>query len=316
MTLTLTPDDVRKRYGKKFSRGFYTLVDEKNEMAQIIEQCSAKGPVEWDALNRLRAGGVVSSVFVDGNTLIMNTRIGDGQVKFGPASKDIGGQALAALKIKGDEVHTTWLGLAGASVGVGACLPQAPGVIRALYPDETKLGGANQVEITIVSKKMKRFILGIDDTDTKEKGASWVLMLDLMKAMPHAKPLLHKIIQLSPDVPQKTTSCVSIGASFAVDEHDMNKAVEFAQDFLKKHTLSKHTAMAVFTGLRIPDDVRRLGLEAKSRIVNLEEVEKTASENGIHLVEITGRRGKIGALAAIGCFDMGLSAAGLIDDKP
>lgn len=316
MTLTLSPEEVRKRFGKKFSQGFYTLVDEKNEMAQIIERCSAKGPVEWDALNRLRAGGVVRSATVDGNTLIMNTKIGEGDVNFGAASKDLGGQALAALRIKGDEVHTTWLGLAGASVGVGACLPQAPGVIRAIYPDAIKLGGANQVKITIVTKKMIRLVLGIDDTDSKEKGASWVLMLDLMNAMPHAKPLLHKIIQLSPDVPQKTTSCVSIGASFAVEEHDMDEAVEFAVDFLKKHTLSKHTAMAVFTGLRIPDDVRTLGLAAKSRIVSLEEVEKTASENGIRLVEITGKRGKIGALAAIGCFDMGLSAAGLIDDKP
>jgi methanogenesis imperfect marker protein 11 len=316
MTLTLSPEEVRKRYGKKFSQGFFTLVDEKNEMAQIIERCSARGPVEWDALNRLRAGGVVSSAIVDGNTLIMNTKIGEGDVKFGAASKDLGGQALAALKIEGDEVHTTWLGLAGASVGVGACLPQAPGVIRAIYPDTTKLGGANQVEITIVTKKMKRLVLGIDDTDSKEKGASWILMLDLMNAMPCAKPLLHKIIQLSPDVPQKTTSCVSIGASFAVEEHDIDEAVEFVFNFLKERTLSKHTAMAVFTGLKIPEDVRILGLEAKSRIVTLEEVEKTASENGIRLMKVTGNRGKIGALAAIGCFDMGISAAGLIDDKP
>jgi len=39
----------------------------------------------------MRAGGVVKEVFVDGNTLIMNTKMGEGEVKFGPASEDLGG---------------------------------------------------------------------------------------------------------------------------------------------------------------------------------------------------------------------------------
>ncbi len=314
MTDILSPKEVQERFGKKFSRGFFTLVDEKNGIAQIIEQCSAKGPVEWDALNRKRAGGVVQEAFVDGNTLIMNTMIGEGEVKFGPASKDLGGQALKALKVLGDEVHTTWLGLAGASVGVGACLPQAPGVLRAIYPDLKDLGGAKQVEITIVTKKMKRLIIGIDDTDSKDKGASWVLMLELMNSMPHAKALQHKIIQLNPKVPEKTTSCVSIAASFAVEEKDIRSAVDYAVDFVKKNTLSKHTSLTIFEGLKVPEEVRAFGLKAKDTILTLNEAEMVAKENGIRMIEITGKRGKIGALAAIGCFDLGQKAAGLKED--
>lgn len=314
MTDILSPKEVQKRFGKKFSRGFFTLVDEKNGVAQVIEQCTAKGPVEWDALNRMRAGGVVKEVFVDGNTLIMNTKIGEGDVKFGPASSDLGGQALKALKIVGDEVHTTWLGLAGASVGVGACLPQAHGVLRAIYPNLKEIGGANQVEITIVTRKMKRLIIGIDDTDSKEKGASWVLMLELMNAMPYGKALTHKIIQLNPKVPEKTTSCVSIAASFAVEDQDLDKVVEFAKDFLKKNTHSKHTSMAIFEGLRIPEELKSYGQEAKSRIISIHEAETKAKEHSVKMIEITGKRGKIGALAAIGCFDLGLRAAGLPED--
>jgi methanogenesis imperfect marker protein 11 len=314
MTITLSPDEVKERFGKKFSLGFFTLVDEKNCIAQTIEQCTAKGPVEWDALNRMRAGGVVKEVFVDGNTLIMNTKIGEGEVSFGPASKDLGGQALKSLIIKGDEVHTTWLGLAGASVGVGACLPQAPGVIRAEYPDQYDLGGSNQIEITIVTKKMNRLIIGIDDTDSKEKGASWVLMLKLMNNMSYAKPLQHKIIQLNPEVPEKTTSCVSIGASFAVEPKDMEKTAEFAVDYVKEHTLSKHTSIALFQGLEIPKEVKSYGQDAKNKIFTFEETETIAKNNGIEIIEITGKRGAIGALAAVGCFDMGLKAAGLKED--
>jgi methanogenesis imperfect marker protein 11 len=314
MTMSLSPSEVTKRFGPMFSLGFFTLVDEKNKKAQVIEHCSAKGPVEWDALNRLRAGGVVKEVLIDGNTLIMNTGIGEGEVRFGPASKETGGQALKSLTVQGDEVHTTWLGVAGASMGVGACLPQAPGVIRTDYHDFEGIGGANMVEVTIVTRNMKRLVIGIDDTDSKEKGASWVLMLDLMRAMPYAKPLLHKIIQLNPDVPEKTTSCVSIAASFAVEEKDIKSALDFAVDFVKERSLSKHTALAVFEGLDVPDDVVNYGLRAKSEIFTQSEAEDIAEKNGIRIIEITGKRGKIGALAAIGCFDLGLRAAGLSED--
>jgi methanogenesis imperfect marker protein 11 len=312
----LTPDQVRERFGQMFSMGFYTLVDEKNSIARIIEKCTARGPVEWDALNRMRAVGVVKKTYVDGNTLIMDTVLGEGELNFGPASKDLGAQALKSVKVEGEEVHTTWLGLAGASVGIGACLPQAPGVIRTIYPDLKGIGGANQVEVTVVSRKYRRLILGVDDTDSKEKGASWVLALNLLKSMPYAKPLLHKIIQLNPKVPEKTTSCVSIGASFACEEKDIEKAIDYAIDFVKSNTLSRHTSLAIFQGLRIPDAVQNYGNCAKDTIISLEQAERVAKENNIELVEITGKRGKIGALAAIGCFDMGLQAAGLKEDFP
>ncbi|UCF08955.1 MAG: hypothetical protein JSW28_04510, partial [Thermoplasmata archaeon] len=281
---------------------------------QVIEHCAAKGPVEWDALNRERAKGVVEDAYVDGTTLVMNTRIGEGEVHFGPATRETGGQALKALRVKGSEVHTTWLGLAGASVGIGACLPQAPGVLRTEYKNLKGVGGANVVEVTVVSRKMNRLILGIDDTDSKEKGASWVLMLELMKSMPHAHPLQHKIIQLNPNVPEKTTSCVSIGASFAVEPRNMDGAIQYAMEFVKERTLSDHTSMAVYEGLRIPEEVRAYGLKAKDKIITIKEAVDAAQRHAISLIEITGSRGKIGALAAIGCFDMGLTAAGLPDD--
>ena len=63
---------------------------------------------------------------------------------FGAASKDVGGQGLRSLRIDGDNVRTAWVGLAGASVGIGACMPQGPGTICAEYPDEIKIGGAHR----------------------------------------------------------------------------------------------------------------------------------------------------------------------------
>ncbi len=39
-----------------------------------------------------------------------------------------------------------------------------------------------------------------------------------------------------------------------------------------------------------------------------------AEQNGVRIIEITGPDGAIGAVAAIGCFDLGLRSAGLPED--
>jgi methanogenesis imperfect marker protein 11 len=314
MTITLKPAEVTEKYGRLFCRGLYTLVDEGNGVARIIEECSAKGPVEWDAVNRRRAGGAIENIRVDGTTLIMDTIIGEREVHFGPASKDLGGQGLKALRVEGDEVKTTWVGLAGASVGIGACLPQGPGTICAEYPDEVWIGGAHRVEVTITTPKLARVIFAVDDTDTKDKGASWVLLLKCARASPVGHFLEHKIVQLNPSAPDKTTQCVAVGISFAVAERDIQQLKEYVVKFVKESTFSSNTALAMLNSLRIPKALLDYGMDAKTKIMTVEQARKAAMAGGAELIEITGTRGMIGALAGIGCFDMGIRAAGLPED--
>lgn len=314
MAEILTPADIRKRHGSLFSKRLITLVDERAGKAKIIEECCAQGPVEWDAVNRLRARGVVEHVEVQGTTLLMDTRIGEGEVKFGPASKDTGGQALRSLIIKDGKVETTWIGLAGASVGVGACLPQAEGVEKAEFLSDSLVGGSKKVEIRITTPVHKRVIIGIDDTDTKEKGATWVLGLKMAREMPHGIFLSHKIVQLNPHAPQKTTNCASTGVSFAIRPDEVKSAIAWATEFVKKNTYSDQTCVAIFEGLSIPRKLVRYGADAKEAILSIHDAEHVAGLNGVELIEVTGRRGSIGAVAAIGCFDLGLYSAGLPED--
>jgi methanogenesis imperfect marker protein 11 len=314
MTVVLSPDEVTKKYGKLFCKGVYTLVDEKNGVATIIEECIAKGPVEWDAVNRRRAGGALTNVKVEGTTLIMDAIIGEREVRFGPASKDVGGQGLKAVRVDGDKVITTWVGLAGASVGIGACLPQGPGTIEATYPDDAKIGGAHRVEVSITTPKLVRIIYAVDDTDTKEKGASWVLMLRMARECPVGHYLEHKIVQLNPNVPEKTTNCVAVGVSFAVAEKDIPALTDYVVNFIKSNTLSENTTLAIYQGLKIPAEAEEYGYRAKREIFKIDDARKVAEKSGIRLIEVTGKRGTIGAVAGIGCFDMGLKAAGLPED--
>ena len=314
MPYVLTPDKVREKYGPMFCQGLYTIVDEENGLAKIIEICSARGPGEWDTVNRRRTGGIINDIRMDGYTILMDTVIGERPLKFGPASADLGGQGIESLRVEGDRVYTKWRGIAGAGLGVGACLPQADGVIETIYPDDFQMGGAKMAVTEIVTPKMVRVIIGVDDTDTPERGASWVASLKMGKTCPYGKYLEHKIIQLNPKAPNKTTNCCSTAVSFAVKPEDVDKLVAYCKDFLKKESYSDDTVMTVFKGLKPSDALVDWSWKAKSILYTPEEAVKVAEENGVEIVYVTGKKGVIGAVAAIGCFDLGVEAAGVPED--
>lgn len=314
MVQILRPDEVEKKYGKMFCQGFFTLVDEEHGVAQIIEKCVAQGPGEWDIVNRRRTKGVITDIRMKSNMLVMDTIIGERELNFGPVTTDVGGQGLQALKVEGDEVRTTWYGIAGASVGIGACIPQCSDVIRTEYPDDFKIGGAHRAHVDIITPKLVRVIIGIDDTDTKEKGASWVTSMKLGTTCPIGRFIEHKIIQLNPKVPNKTTNCCSTAVSFAVREEEVPALIEYAVDFVRKESYSDDSVITVYQGLHVPESLRDFGWSCKSVLYTPEDAIRVAEENGVQIISVTGTKGVIGAVAAIGCFDLGERSAGIPED--
>ncbi len=314
MVIVLRPDEVRQKYGKMFCKGFFTIVDEKCGKARIVEKCISRGPGEWDVVNRRKAGGVIDSIAMDGSTLVMDVTIGERDLRFGPVSNDIGGQGLKAFRVEGDVVRTTWYGIAGASVGIGACIPQCEDVIRTEYPDDFKIGGGYEAHVDIITPKFVRVVVGVDDTDTKQKGATWVTALAMAQECPMGHFLEHKIIQMNPKVPNKTTNCCSSAVTFAVKEEDVSKLVEYCYDYIKKHSYSTDAVMTVYQGLSIPKALTDFGWSAKSVMYKLEDAEKIASDCGVQIIQVTGSGGTIGAVAAIGCVDLGPDAADVSED--
>jgi len=310
----LRPDQVREKYGKLFCQGFFTMVDEENGVAQIVEKCISRGPIEWDIVNRKRTGGVLKDIRSDGVTIIMDTVIGEAPMNFGPVSSELGGQGIYSLIVKGDRVHTKWMGLAGATVGIGACIPQCDDIIETIYPDDFKIGGAHRAEVEIITPKMVRVIIGVDDTDTKEKGASWVMTMKLGRECPVGRYLDHKIIQLNPKAPGKTTNCCSTAVAFAVRPGEVQKLIDFAKDYIAKNTYSKDTVMTVYTGLKIPKELEEYGWSAKHILLEVDDALAAAKKSNVQVIPITGPKGTIGAVAAIGCFDMGIRSAGVPED--
>ncbi|MBN2734570.1 MAG: DUF1743 domain-containing protein [Methanomicrobiaceae archaeon] len=311
--ITLTPDEVKERYGQMFCKKFLVIVDEEAKKAEIIEQCCQRGAIEWDVMNRRRAGGAVETITVEGASMTISANLGVFPINFGAAGDHIGGQALEGVTVKGDLVTTQWAGIAGAGVGIAACLPQAPGVLKTEYPteDDLKAGGARTCRTRIITPKYIKISIGIDDTDTKESGATWVLASKCAEAcsIEGVEYLNMRLIQLNPKVPNKTTNCVGSALNFAVRPDKVEELLAFVKEFIESKSVSPDTGIAVWRGISLPDSPYLEKI--KTEILNREECEKEAERLGIEYIDSAGSKGRIGALGAVLWANRGIEAAGL-----
>jgi methanogenesis imperfect marker protein 11 len=319
--MMLKPSQVKDKFGPMFSQRFLTMVDTSKGAAEIIETCAVRGTIEWDAVNRCRAGGLLQWCEVEGTTMTMRCRLGRSPIKFGPTDVEYGGQGLEAIVVEGDNVKTSWAGCGGAGLGIAACLTQAPGVLYATYPtaEDMKVGGARANRVDITTPLYEKISIGIDDTDNKEGGATWVLALKASKAaaaIEGVQSLNLRLIQLFPKSPHKTTNCVSSAITFAARPEAVDKLVECVVSTVKADTRSSKTGIAVHRGIGVPANLNAFGWEIKKRLVSVEAVEEQADSSGVQFIDMfDNREGRIGALAAIALSEERAEAAALYNDS-
>ncbi len=319
--MKLEPSQVREKFGPLFSQRLLTMVDARRGVAEIIETCAVRGTIEWDAVNRCRAGGLIEWCEVEGTTMIMRTRLGAQPAKFGPADAEMGGQALEGITVEGDVVRTRWAGTGGAGLGIAACLTQAPGVLYAEYPtaDDLKVGGAHTNRVEIVTPRYEKVTIGVDDTDNKEGGATWVTALKASKiaaAIPGVQSINLRLIQLCPRSPNKTTNCVASAITFAVKPEVYDALIKSVVSTVKADNRSEDPGIAVYRGIGIPPALNDFGWEIKRRLVTMEDVNRKAEENGVGFIDILGpQAGRIGALASVALSEERTEAAALYEDR-
>lgn len=319
--MKLNPTQVKEKFGPMFSQRFLTMVDVPKGIAEIVETCSVKGTIEWDAVNRCRAGGAIQWCEVEGTTMVMRARLGETAIKFGPTDVEYGGQGLESVVVDGDLVRTRWAGCGGAGLGVAACLTQAPGVLYALYPaeEDLKVGGARANRVELVTPRYEKVTIGIDDTDNKDGGATWVLALKasrLAAALDGVQALNLRLIQLYPKSPHKTTNCVSSAITFAARPDAVPGLVQSVVATVRGETRSQKTGIAVYRGIGISPELNALGWEIKKRLVSVGQVEAGAMGTGIEFVDLfPDREGRIGALAAVALSEERTDAAALYNDR-
>jgi methanogenesis imperfect marker protein 11 len=199
---------------------------------------------------------------------------------------------ISSCVIDTSEIAITYIGMGGGGVGATACRADAAGVLRS-RSDES--GGGKVAASTIWLPRRQRILIGVDDTDTPDEGATWTLVHNIAKAVEDEQSvyLSHTIVQLFP-VPYRTKNCVSLVAEFATT--DAQALVDRFRRLLEKYTLSQKTGMAVYTAFSPSAKLLEYGRKVKRGEIAPGVLERLDDRD--LRIEMSGR-GIIGAVAAI-----------------
>ena len=297
----LKPEELKEKFSDPWVAPYkkvLTMVD--GDKVEIVEYHPCISGSHWLLHQYKNNSELIDDAYRDGNKHVYSCHVGSAPLDL-KASFNAAG--IDEIQVIDDEVKVTHAGLAGAGVGAGMCRGLGEGV---KYIELIKSGGGSKEgRATVVTPKLEKVVIGVDDTDVKDAGATWTMAhnLGVELASEGFEYLDHIIVQLYPHNPHKTQNCVSIALTFAVESEKKEALIERTIEILKRDTLSDKTAIAILEGLEIPEKLREYSIATKSGMMDVETAEATAEELGIDLIAVTGEQGKVGALAALGLYD-------------
>ncbi len=300
----LTPEELKEKYTDPWITPYQeilTVTDTDEEIIELIEYHPCPIGSDWMITQYKQTSPLITDAKRDGNKHTYIVKKGKTELALKPSYQAAG---IEEASIEEDEIRIVHAGLAGAGVGAAFCRGKAKGVKRIELLDEG--GGSKVGRAAIITPKLKKVIIGLDDTDIPTEGATWTLANNIANEIQHEKGyhyLEHVTCQLYPNNPNKTKNCVSIILVFAVKEEEKEDLISSIKSKLKEKTLSQNTAFVVYEKLEIPKNVQKYAIEAKKSMKYLEEAERIAKENNIRIEYVTGKGGLIGALAAIGLYN-------------
>ena len=297
----LKPEELKEKFSDPWIAPYekvLTMVD--GDKVEIVEYHPCISGSHWLLHQYKNNSELIDDAYRDGNKHVYSCHVGSAPLDL-KASFNAAG--IDEIQVIDDEVKVTHAGLAGAGVGAGMCRGMGKGV---KYIELIKSGGGSKEgRATVVTPKLEKVVIGVDDTDVKDAGATWTMAhnLGVELASEGFEYLDHIIVQLYPHNPHKTQNCVSIALTFAVENEKKEALIKRTIEILKRDTLSDKTAIAILEGLEIPEKLREYSIATKSGMMDVETAEATAKELGIDLIAVTGEQGKVGALAALGLYN-------------
>ncbi|HII81648.1 MAG TPA: DUF1743 domain-containing protein [Methanosarcina sp.] len=275
-------------------RGIYAVCDAKNEYAEIIEHSNCYSGAAWSLYHYAKAPLILKARST-GNMIRYFMKTGASKLELKPS---VAAAGIESVIVQGDEVEITYAGLGGGGVGATRCRAFADGVLRYRISES---GGERCAKGTVVVPRRDRVLIGIDDTDSKDIGATWTLTHNIAKELDcqEAVYLSHALVQLFP-VPEKTQNCMSTVLEFGcVDKKAKSRLVNSFKKAIEKYSASKETGLVVLS------DFYAKGLYSYSNRCRTERVSKEyalrcAEENNVEV--LLNGNGVIGALASLPWF--------------
>jgi len=264
------------------------VADDDGEKVELIEFFDCIGGAMWSK-HHYAQSPIVQDVRCVGSTMRYSLKTGIVDLALEGSRFPAG---ISACTTDESEIAVTYIGMGGGGVGAAACRSDAAGVLRSKSDPS---GGGKVASATIWLPRMQRVLIGVDDTDTPEEGATWTLVHNVARAVEneHSIYLSHTIVQLFP-VPYRTKNCVGLVAEFATN--DPEGLVERFHRLLERYTLSGKTGMAVYTGFTPSDELLTYGRKVKRGEVDAGLLDKIGDSR---LRVVMNGRGLVGAVAAI-----------------
>jgi methanogenesis imperfect marker protein 11 len=280
------------------------VADESGDRVELVEFFDCIGGAMWSKCHYVKSP-IVEDVRCVGATMRYALKTGTVDLALESSRFPAG---ISVCTVDDTEISITYIGMGGGGVGAAACRSDASGVLRSR---SDPAGGGKVAGATIWLPRMQRVLIGVDDTDTPEDGATWTLVHNIARAVEDSRSvyLSHTIVQLFP-VPYRTKNCVALVAEFATN--DPEGLISRFHQLLEKYTLSKKTGMAVYTGFTPSEELLAYGRKVKRGEV---EAGLAASIRDPHLRIVMNGRGIVGAVAAIPFFTMYEEALELCSGK-
>ncbi|MCD4806716.1 MAG: DUF1743 domain-containing protein [Methanococcoides sp.] len=275
-------------------RGIYVVCDENNEYAEIIEHTNCYSGAAWSRFHYARSP-LVQKARAVGN---MSRYLVKADVCDLTLKPSVAAAGIESVVVDGDEVSITYAGLGGGGVGATKCRAFAQGVLRYDVGDS---GGGKAAKGTIVVPRRQRVLIGIDDTDTKEEGATWSMTHNIATALNSNESvyLSHSLVQLFP-VSAKTQNCVSTVLEFGcVSEEAKQELLEDMKNALLKYSVSDETGMVVLSSFEA-SHMEEYSTMCRSGELTKDIAMEHARKNGVD-IWLDGN-GVIGALASLAWF--------------
>jgi hypothetical protein len=238
------------------------------------------------------AGGALSSVHRDGTLLRECGRIGwhDAEIGLSPLSA----VGVIGIERNGDSIVQHIRSVGGPAYSLSDMMARAEGVIRVEPRHEGHI-----VEGKVWTKALTHVTIGIDDTDTRDGGATFALALALLTYVTRIKgvlPISHHVVMLNPAVFNKTAGNSASFIEVAVSPDTYRDLVSKATRFVADESLSHEWGIAIRSGLVMPDGLREYGKLVREQVISRAVAEATAEGFDVTLV---GGNGVIGALGAV-----------------
>lgn len=296
------PEDFMALYGSKMwvtpHERVIAMVDENDEShIELFEVSSSLGGATWAIHHVPAASPLVIAATQHGKHLLYKIRLGKEELNLTPSKSAMG---ISNVSITDNSVSIVYEGLGGG--GVGACIsrglsygPESVEIIK-------EAGGSKQSAAALYFPLKEKLIVGIDDTDDKEEGATWSLahnIGNLAEKEGFGDYLSHTLVQLYPKAPHKTQNCVSTVLTFAVLPEKKDELKKFLVKQFKKHSVSDETGIVFFSGLTIPKNVLDYAKKVKREEVIVDDALSIIDDCKLDAYTFSGKNGLIGAVAAL-----------------